>query len=135
GTTQPRGNQTRPPLDERLQVSDQTSAGPVEDIQTSSTGPNVSEQTSARETIFDGDRILENEENRVSQSPDAMSTDYYSEMAPLGRTRRVASSDPQSNQPPTTEGPRDPAEPENRRASRSNTMFSRPSSPETSPPT
>lgn len=135
GTTQPRENQTRPQLDERQQVSEQTSAGPVEDIQTSSTGPNVSAQTPARETIFDGDRILENEENRVSQSPDAMSTDYYSEMAPLGRTRRVASSDPQSNQPPTTDGPRDSVETENRRASRSNTMFSRPSSPETSPPT
>ena len=133
GTTQPRENQTRPQLDEHPQVPEQTSTGRIEDIQTSPAGPNP--QTPARETIFDGDRILENEENRVSQSPDAMSTDYYSEMAPLGRTRRVASSDPQSNQPSTSEGPRDSVEPENRRASRSNTMFSRPSSPETSPPT
>ncbi|OJJ83761.1 uncharacterized protein ASPGLDRAFT_25966 [Aspergillus glaucus CBS 516.65] len=98
----------------------------------SSTAPNLSVQTSGPGTSFHGDRILQNEDNRVSQSPDAMSTDIFSDMPPL-EGANVTSNEHETHQTADAEPPRD--QDENRRFSRSNTLFSRPSSPETSPPT
>lgn len=135
GATQPRTDQAQLQSSERQQPPvEQASAEQASGVRHNSNNPNVSLQTSAPETIFDGDRILQNEENRVAQSPDAMSTDF-SEMPPLGRTTNVASNDRQSHQQTAPEAPRNQGSPEQRRNSRSNTLFSRPSSPETSPPT
>lgn len=96
------------------------------------TAPNLSVQTSAPGTSFHGDRILQNEDNRVSQSPDAMSTDIFSDMPPL-EGPNAASNGNETHQTTEAEPSRD--QDEHRRFSRSNTLFSRPSSPETSPPT
>lgn len=100
----------------------------------SSTAPNLSVQTSGPGTSFHGDRILQNEDNRVSQSPDAMSTDIFSDMPPL-EGANSGSNEVETRQTTDAEPPRDQDDSENRRFSRSNTLFSRPSSPETSPPT
>lgn len=89
-------------------------------------------QTSAPGTSFHGDRILQNEDNWVSQSPDAMSTDIFSDMPPLEGSN-AASNEDEIYQTTDAEPSRD--QDENRQFSRSNTLFSRPSSPETSPPT
>lgn len=77
-------------------------------------------------------QVLTNE-NRMSQSPGEMSNDYFPETATGGRM----------NGPPNTSNSQNPSiEPQTsgniapgRQISRSNTLFSRPSSPETSPPT
>lgn len=77
-------------------------------------------------------QVLTNE-NRMSQSPGEMSSDSFSEMATLGRSSApstITRSQSQPGNPETEEhASRD------RQNSRSNTIFSRPSSPETSPPT
>ncbi|ODM24294.1 hypothetical protein SI65_01998 [Aspergillus cristatus] len=127
GAAQTRTNQTRErpqPLAER--TPGHGGAWP------SSTAPNLSVQTSGPGSSFHGDRILQNEDNRVSQSPDAMSTDIFSDMPPL-EGANAASNEDETHQITDAELPRD--QDENRRFSRSNTLFSRPSSPETSPPT
>lgn len=135
GAAQPRTGQMQPQSSERQRPPvEQASAEQASGARDNPSNPNFSVQTSAPETIFDGDRILQNEENRVAQSPDAMSTDF-SEMPPLGRTTNVTSDGRQSHQQTSAEAPRDQGRPEQRRNSRSNTLFSRPSSPETSPPT
>ncbi|CAG8276913.1 unnamed protein product [Penicillium salamii] len=77
-------------------------------------------------------QVLTNE-NRMSQSPGEMSNDYFSETATAGRTNGLSTtSNPQNSSI-------EPQDAENiapgRQISRSNTLFSRPSSPETSPPT
>lgn len=135
GVARPRTGQGRQPLGTRPQITDgQDPIGYAEGAQASSIVPNLSQQTSA-ETIFDRERILQNEDNRVSQSPDAMSTDYFSEMDPLANAGNMTSDDRQVREPPSSEARHDQEGPDHRRVSRSNTLFSRPSSPETSPPT
>lgn len=84
------------------------------------------------EPPLDMNQVLTNE-NRMSQSPGEMSNDYFSEMATLGRTTaQSATSHPQS-QPSHTQ--QDEIVAREQHNSRSNTLVSRPSSPETSPPT
>lgn len=76
-------------------------------------------------------QVLTNE-NRMSQSPGEMSNEYFSDMATLGRTTaRSAASNSQSQAMQTQRGD---SMPRPRQNSRSNTLASRPSSPETSPP-
>lgn len=135
GVERPRTGQERQPLRTRPQITDgQDRVGYLEGVQASSVVPNLSQQTSA-ESIFDRERILHNEDNRVSQSPDAMSTDYLSEMDPMANAHNVASDNRQVGDSSTPDARHDQEGPDNRRVSRSDTLFSRPSSPETSPPT
>lgn len=91
-------------------------------------GPSVSAQIS--EPTFDTARALSTEEGRLTLSPDEISDDGLVDMPPLGQTRSVPSIEPTSR-----EAHRRGNVPSNRRDSRSNTLFSRPSSPESSPPT
>ena len=136
GLARSRAHQAQPQLNVRPQITaGQDPAGYAEGARASSLVPNISEQITTTENAFNGDRILQNEDNRVSQSPDAMSTDYHSEMPPPPSADNMLSDDHQADEPPTTETHRDQEGPDNRRVSRSNTLFSRPSSPETSPPT
>ncbi|KAJ5963634.1 uncharacterized protein N7479_003510 [Penicillium vulpinum] len=84
------------------------------------------------ESVIGLNQVLTNED-RMSQSPGEMSSDYFSEIATAGRTSRLsASSTPQEQ---TTPLQNDEDFATDRHNSRSNTLFSRPSSPETSPPT
>ncbi|KAJ5176228.1 uncharacterized protein N7482_002105 [Penicillium canariense] len=93
------------------------------------------DQASEEELDLRMNQVLTNE-NRISQSPGEMSSDYFSEMATLGRTSAQSatslSRSPTSNAHPG-DSPMNAAR--DRHSSRSNTLFSRPSSPETSPPT
>ncbi|KAL4890907.1 hypothetical protein BDV59DRAFT_183364 [Aspergillus ambiguus] len=77
---------------------------------------------------FGEGQVLSNEENRISQSPAEMSAGDLSELAPPNAMPPVAS-------PPSNSENIDPSAVASRRNSRSNTLFSRPSSPETSSPT
>ncbi|KAJ5133549.1 hypothetical protein N7448_001426 [Penicillium atrosanguineum] len=77
-------------------------------------------------------QVLTNE-NRMSQSPGEMSNDFFSEMATLGRTSANSNTTASQSQLSHTPGGEDTTA--DRQNSRSNTLFSRPSSPETSPPT
>ncbi|KAE8321711.1 hypothetical protein BDV39DRAFT_210487 [Aspergillus sergii] len=82
---------------------------------------------------FSGDRVLSNEEDPIHQSPAQMSTGGLSEMAPLGRTSDItaaANGSPAIN----TEAHGEDDAHEGQRNSRSNTLFSRQTSPETSSP-
>ncbi|KAJ5725688.1 uncharacterized protein N7483_007045 [Penicillium malachiteum] len=76
-------------------------------------------------------QVLTNE-NRMSQSPGEMSNDFFSEMATVGRTSAPSNASRSQSQPSVAQ---QGDESRNRHVSRSNTLFSRPSSPETSPPT
>ncbi|GAB1204462.1 hypothetical protein APSETT445_003117 [Aspergillus pseudonomiae] len=82
---------------------------------------------------FSGDRVLSNEDE-IHQSPAQMSTGGLSEMAPLGRTSDFS---PAANVSPAvnTEAHGEHDAHEGQQNSRSNTLFSRQSSPETSSPT
>jgi hypothetical protein len=77
-------------------------------------------------------QVLTNE-NRMSQSPGEMSNDYLSELATAGRTSGLSTTPDPQNQPSESQNGETFAM--DRQNSRSNTLFSRPSSPETSPPT
>ena len=83
---------------------------------------------------FSGDRVLSNEEDLIHQSPAQMSTGGLSEMVPLGRTSDIT---PATDDSPAvnTEAHGENDAHEGQRNSRSNTLFSRQSSPETSSPT
>ncbi|KAE8157847.1 hypothetical protein BDV40DRAFT_277190 [Aspergillus tamarii] len=83
---------------------------------------------------FSGDRVLSNEEDPIHQSPAQMSTGGLSEMVPLGRTSDIT---PATDDSPAvnTEAHGENDAHEGQRNSRSNTLFSRQSSPETSSPT
>lgn len=96
--------------------------------------PTIAEDDQVTEAELDLgiNQVLTNE-NRISQSPGEMSSDYFSEMATLGRTSApspssMSRSSPNNAQPGENTG-------RDRHSSRANTLFSRPSSPETSPPT
>lgn len=99
-------------------------------IRPSSPGPTASARVAVPDPSFDVSRVLPNEENRISQSPDEMSTDDLAEMVPLRRVRSIPSIEPANR-----EADRGNDAHSNRRHSRTNTLFSRPSSPESSPPT
>ncbi|KAJ6064082.1 hypothetical protein N7499_012762 [Penicillium canescens] len=77
-------------------------------------------------------QVLTNE-NRMSQSPGEMSNDYFSEIATVGRTSGPSTTSNQQDQPGGSQNGESSTM--DRNNSRSNTLFSRPSSPETSPPT
>lgn len=96
--------------------------------------PVVAESTPLSETEFalGMSQVLTNE-NRMSQSPGEMSGDYFSEMATLGRTSVPSTITRSQSQPSNSQGEEHATR--DRQNSRSNTLFSRPSSPETSPPT
>ncbi|KAE8412488.1 hypothetical protein BDV36DRAFT_271484 [Aspergillus pseudocaelatus] len=83
---------------------------------------------------FSGDRVLSNEEDPIHQSPAQMSTSGLSEMVPLSRTSDIT---PATDGSPAvnTEAHDENDAHEGQRNSRSNTLFSRQSSPETSSPT
>jgi hypothetical protein len=99
--------------------------------------PTIAEDDQVTEAELDLgiNQVLTNE-NRISQSPGEMSSDYFSEMATLGRTS-APSPGSISRTPPSIAQPGDSASStgRERHSSRANTLFSRPSSPETSPPT
>lgn len=80
-------------------------------------------------------QVLTNE-NRISQSPGEMSSDYFSEMATLGRTSATSATPITQSSPSNAQaGDSASSTTRDRQSSRANTLFSRPSSPETSPPT
>ncbi|KAJ5790580.1 uncharacterized protein N7518_007591 [Penicillium psychrosexuale] len=84
------------------------------------------------ESVIGLNQVLINED-RMSQSPGEMSNDYFSEIATAGRTSLLsATSTPQDQTAPLQNGEDFAMDRQN---SRSNTLFSHPSSPETSPPT
>ncbi|CAI7565301.1 unnamed protein product [Penicillium glandicola] len=84
------------------------------------------------ESVIGLNQVLTNE-NRMSQSPGEMSNDYFSEIATAGRTSRLSTTSTMQDQTAPLQIGEDFAM--DRQNSRSNTLFSRPSSPETSPPT
>ncbi|KAJ5282563.1 hypothetical protein N7505_000543 [Penicillium chrysogenum] len=84
------------------------------------------------ESVIGLNQVLTNE-NRMSQSPGEMSNDYFSEIATAGRESRLSASSTQQDQSAPLQNGEDLAV--DRQSSRSNTLFSQPSSPETSPPT
>ncbi|KAJ5408715.1 hypothetical protein N7509_002598 [Penicillium cosmopolitanum] len=79
-------------------------------------------------------QVLTNE-NRMSQSPGEMSNDFFSEMATIGRTSAPSQSTVSNTQSLPSNSQQAEVTSRGRQNSRSNTLFSRPSSPETSPPT
>ncbi|KAJ5610451.1 hypothetical protein N7510_007170 [Penicillium lagena] len=79
-------------------------------------------------------QVLTNE-NRMSQSPGEMSSDYFSEMATLGQASALSTSSNPNDQPTDQDVQHGEGTAMDRQNSRSNTLFSHPSSPETSPPT
>lgn len=79
-------------------------------------------------------QVLTNE-NRMSQSPGEMSSDYFSEMATLGQSSALSTSSNPHDQPTPLDVLHGEGAAMDRQNSRSNTLFSHPSSPETSPPT
>lgn len=86
------------------------------------------------EMRFDIPQVLTNE-NRMSQSPGEMSNDFFSEMATIGRTSAPSQSTVSNTQSLPSNSQQTEVTSRGRQNSRSNTLFSRPSSPETSPPT
>ncbi|RAL08983.1 uncharacterized protein BO97DRAFT_472740 [Aspergillus homomorphus CBS 101889] len=80
--------------------------------------------------IFSESQVLPNEENRMSQSPTEMSSGDYADMAPLRRAMAIPTEDGQNGR--LVQGGDNATE--TQRISRSNTLFSRPSSPATSSP-
>ncbi|KAJ5281598.1 hypothetical protein N7478_006970 [Penicillium angulare] len=96
--------------------------------------PPIAESAGSPDTELDlgMTQVLTNE-NRLSQSPGEMSNDFFSEMATVGRTSAPSNTSRSQSQPSITQRGESPLG--NRQNSRSNTLFSRPSSPETSPPT
>ncbi|KAJ5889978.1 hypothetical protein N7504_010788 [Penicillium tannophilum] len=89
-------------------------------------------QTPDPELGPDMNQVLTNE-NRMSQSPGEMSNDFFSEITTLGRTSAPSNASRSQSQASNAQQAESSARP--RQNSRSNTLFSRPSSPETSPPT
>lgn len=96
-------------------------------------------QASTQETIFDMDQVLSGEENRMAQSPAELPTEYFGDIANAGRTgmdetsRQIPGISSQLNQIGANERTDTNESGSRRPPSRSNTLFSRPSSPEPSP--
>ncbi|KAJ5812158.1 hypothetical protein N7474_008459 [Penicillium riverlandense] len=79
-------------------------------------------------------QVLTNE-NRMSQSPGEMSSDYFSEMATLGQASALSTSSNPHDHLTHQDTQHGEGTAMDRQNSRSNTLFSHPSSPDTSPPT
>ncbi|GKZ77298.1 hypothetical protein AnigIFM56816_010100 [Aspergillus niger] len=124
-TRRPRRRSSEPPF----------TSGHIHHDQTRSNTPNRRslDQTADLGAGFGGNQVLANEENRMSQSPTEMSSGDLAEMAPLRRAGTLPPPDDNSSALPNGELQRSDAG-ENHRNSRSNTLFSRPSSPATSSP-
>ncbi|KAJ5787169.1 hypothetical protein N7457_002159 [Penicillium paradoxum] len=91
-----------------------------------------STRSTRADSNFGLNRVLTNE-NRMSQSPGEMGDDYFSEMATIGQTSdQETTTNPLDQTVSSQDGEHFAMD---RLNSRSNTLFSRPSSPETSPPT
>ncbi|KAK2753587.1 hypothetical protein FQN54_007364 [Arachnomyces sp. PD_36] len=110
-----------------------------EPIEGAEVEPTATTQASDQVAIFDMDQVLHGEENRMAQSPAELPVDYFGDAATLGRTGMDETSRPIPgiSSQLTQIGPNDrndTFEAGSRRPhSRSNTLFSRPSSPEPSP--
>lgn len=140
GNTPFRGHPAPPnPTDPIQARGEQLLNSRVEGVLPGSPGPTASTQTPDPESLFNMEQVLSNEEQRLSQSPLEMSGDYFDGMPPLGRTGvdGIPRPDPSTFEPTQRSSNlgtynTEDAEP-NRRDSRSNTLFSQPSSPESSP--
>ncbi|KAJ5113331.1 hypothetical protein N7456_001865 [Penicillium angulare] len=126
-----------PPIDDYMNVleeSPETIPRTEANGAVSSFLPPIAESAGTPDTELDlgMTQVLTNE-NRLSQSPGEMSNDFFSEMATVGRTSAPSNTSRSQSQPSITQRGESPLG--NRQNSRSNTLFSRPSSPETSPPT
>ncbi|OJJ44679.1 hypothetical protein ASPZODRAFT_144638 [Penicilliopsis zonata CBS 506.65] len=111
-----------------------SSSGPIEQIVPTSPEWTPSTPTPAPESLFDT-QVLSNEENRISQSPAEMSGDYFQERDSPRRARSHSSPAAPVGHLSNIDTQRNNEENEHSRISRSNTLFSQPSSPDTSPPT
>lgn len=140
GATPARPHPAPPRRTEPLQArGEQLLSGRVEGARPGSPGPTVSTQTPDPESLFNMDQVLANEERQMVQSPLEIGGEYFDGILPLGRTgidgipRPVPSSfDPPHQSIDTETVPRDDSA-ARQRNSRSDTLFSRPSSPESSP--
>ncbi|KAJ5342562.1 hypothetical protein N7541_011686 [Penicillium brevicompactum] len=107
------------------------------DAQAAALAPSTQQPTGSQSQDQETPDILLNQvltnENRMSQSPGEISNDYFSETATAGRANGLSTTSNPHNQ--TSESQSDEVSVRHRQNSRSNTLFSRPSSPETSPPT
>ncbi|KAL1965654.1 hypothetical protein VTN77DRAFT_5331 [Rasamsonia byssochlamydoides] len=100
----------------------------VQEPRLRSPGPTVSTQTPEPESLFNMDQVLSDE--HLTHSPGEISPNTLDELPP-SRPAASTSDHPQL----VDQDPRDDIRHHHRRDSRSNTLFSRPSSPESSPPT
>lgn len=98
--------------------------------------PTIAEDDQMTEELELGINQVLTNENRISQSPGEMSSDYFSEMATLGRTSAPSQNSISRSSPSNAQqGDSASSATRDRHSSRANTLFSRPSSPDTSPPT
>ena len=132
-------SQTRNPEANPARARQDESANPAEGAGVGSAGPPDTTQTPDQEAIFNMDQVLPGEENRMAQSPAELTGDYFGDLGPLGRTGMDETSRPipgisSELHPILGNDGNDSYEASSRRPpSRSNTLFSRPSSPEPSP--
>ncbi|GAD96401.1 conserved hypothetical protein [Paecilomyces variotii No. 5] len=139
-TTTVRGHSTPPRRTDPMQArGGQLLNGRVEGVHPVSPEPIVSSQTPEPESLFNMEQVLSSEERRMSQSPLEMTNDYFDSMPPLGRTgvdgiHRDTAATVELTQPSASRTTyNSDGAVVNRRDSRSNTLFSEPSSPESSP--
>ncbi|THC99862.1 hypothetical protein EYZ11_000674 [Aspergillus tanneri] len=125
----------RQSLSRQLQLQSTVPPPPEEVIRAHGAVPRSQSQDPGGD--FNGNRVLSNEENPISLSPAEMSADDFPELAPMGRVNTMSpvagSSNHADDAGPSRLEDLDAAE--SGRHSRSNTLFSRPSSPATSSPT
>lgn len=95
----------------------------------------ASEAPAADVVDISSNRVLPSEENPISQSPAEMSAAEFPDLAPLDRVNAVSPTNTRSVHADDAEDNRREGVSGSRRSSRSNTLFSRPSSPATSSPT
>lgn len=140
GTTPVRGHPAPPRQTDPMQArGEQLLNSRVEGVRSGSPDPALSSRTPQPESLFDMEQVLSNEDQRLSQSPLEMANDYFDTMPPLGRTgvdgisREMPSTVESTQQSSSRTTYNTDGAVANRRDSRSNTLFSRPSSPESSP--
>lgn len=110
--------------------------GPSDALPAAAAPPTQQPTGSTAQDQQDPDAILNQvltNENRMSQSPGEISNDFFSETATAGRATGFSTTSNSHN--PTSASQNDENFVRHRQNSRSNTLLSRPSSPETSPPT
>ncbi|KAL1871856.1 hypothetical protein Plec18167_007007 [Paecilomyces lecythidis] len=139
-TTAVRGHAAPPRRTDPMQArGEQLLNSRVEGVRPVSPDPIVSSQTPEPESLFNMEQVLSGGEHPMSQSPLEMTNDYFDSMPPLGRTGvdgipRDMAATVESIQPSATHTIyNSDAAVVDRRNSRSNTLFSQPSSPESSP--